>query len=125
MAEKIKLVQGDTRPQLVLSLTDPTTGEPINITGATVRMRFRQIGSASVKEVLVGATLPGLVMPDGSVSLDAPYDQFGAGGRAAIDWTPTALDTAGEFEGEIEVTFADGTAQTVFDTLRFKVREEF
>jgi hypothetical protein len=40
-------------------------------------------------------------------------------------WPAGALDTAGSFEGEIEITFADGTVQTVYDRLRFKVREEF
>jgi hypothetical protein len=31
----------------------------------------------------------------------------------------------GDYEGEIEMTFSDGQIQTVYDTLRFKVREDF
>jgi hypothetical protein len=40
MTEKIKLVQGDTRPVLVCTIKDDTTGLPINISGATVRLSF-------------------------------------------------------------------------------------
>jgi hypothetical protein len=32
---------------------------------------------------------------------------------------------AGEYEGEVEITFADGQIQTVYDVLKFKVREDF
>lgn len=35
MAEKIKLVQGDTGPQVRLTLTDDITGKAIDLTGAT------------------------------------------------------------------------------------------
>jgi hypothetical protein len=31
----------------------------------------------------------------------------------------------GDYEGEIEITFSDSQIQTVYDTLRFKVREDF
>lgn len=41
MAEKIKLVQGDTRPALVISLTDENSGAPQGIDGSTCRMYFR------------------------------------------------------------------------------------
>jgi hypothetical protein len=32
---------------------------------------------------------------------------------------------AGDYEGEIEITFADDQVQTVYDLLKFKVREDF
>jgi hypothetical protein len=32
---------------------------------------------------------------------------------------------AGDYEGEIEITFADGQVQTVYDLLKFKIREDF
>jgi hypothetical protein len=32
---------------------------------------------------------------------------------------------AGDYEGEIEITFADNQVQTVYDLLKFKVREDF
>lgn len=125
MTEKIKLVQGDTRPQLVFSLTDEKTGEPVDLTGATLAMKFREFGATTIKETLPAFPIAGIVLDDGTVSYAAPYNVFGAGGRAALDWTATALDAAGEFEGEIEVTFPDGDVQTAFATLRFKVREQF
>jgi hypothetical protein len=32
---------------------------------------------------------------------------------------------AGDYEGEIQITFVDGTIQTVYDLLKFKLREDF
>jgi len=32
---------------------------------------------------------------------------------------------AGDYEGEIQITFADTTVQTVYDLLKFKLREDF
>jgi hypothetical protein len=48
MAEKIKLVQGDTGPQLRLTLTDEDTGTATDLTGATVTLHFRAAGSTTV-----------------------------------------------------------------------------
>lgn len=111
MAEKIKLVQGDTKPQVRVTLTDESSGSPIDITGATPRMRFRAVGSTTVLDTLTGSVLDG------------------ANGVAVFLWNPTTLDVpAGEYEGEIEVTFAAGQGggvQTVYDLLKFKVREDF
>lgn len=125
MTEKIKLVQGDTRPQLLFSLTDETTGDPIDLTGATLLLKFRVFGADTIKENISASPIAGRVLEDGSITYAAPYNVFGAGGRAALDWTPTALNEAGEFEGELEITFPDGDVQTAFERLRFKVREQF
>jgi hypothetical protein len=32
---------------------------------------------------------------------------------------------AGDYEGEIQITFSDGQIQTVYDLLKFKVRSDF
>jgi hypothetical protein len=126
MAEKIKLVQGDTRPQLVLSLTDETTGNAIDISAATTVMKFRATGSTTLIATMTATALPGIVLPDGSVNTDPPYNVAGKGGRCVINWAPTALDNpAGDYEGEIEILFNDGTIQTVYDVLKFKLREDF
>ena len=125
MADKIKLVQGDTRPTLVVSLTDQNTGLPISISGSTPVLKFRASGSTTVKATLTGILLPGIVLSDGTVNTNAPYNVAGSGGRCAFGWTSTALDTSGSFEGEIQVTFSDSTIQSVFDLLKFTVREEF
>lgn len=108
MADKIKLVQGDTRPALVVTLTDEVTGLPINITGATPRLKFRKAAAATLT-----ATLDGTVTD-------------GANGQVAFFWTQDALaGEAGDYEGEIEITFGDGTVQTVYEILKFKVRQDF
>jgi hypothetical protein len=39
---------------------------------------------------------------------------------------PVMLDqSSGDYEGEIQITFFDGTIQTVYELLKFKVREDF
>lgn len=109
MSEKIKLVQGDTRPQIKVTLTDDTTGLPVDITGATIVMKFRAVGQTVVLDTLHGIILDG---PNGVV---------------VFPWGATSLDVdAGDYEGEVEVTYAAGQGvQTVYDPLKFKVREEF
>lgn len=109
MTEKIKLVQGDSRPQIKVTLSDETTGTAINITGATVLLKFRAVGSTTLIDTMTG------VITNGS------------GGEVVFDWNPTTLNVdAGDYEGEVEVTFPNGTGvQTVYDVLKFKVREDF
>lgn len=126
MAEKIKLVQGDTKPALVVSLTDEATGEPIGLNTATVRLYFRAVGSSTVLATLVGTLLAGRVNTDGTVNSNAPYNTPGAGGRVQFSWGPNDLNQdQGDYEGEIEITFADSTKQTVYDLLKFKLRQDF
>ena len=106
MAEKIKLVQGDTKPQLKLNIS--SDGTPTDITGATVNLHFRAVGSTTnlfSRQALV---------TDGSA------------GIATVVWQSSDLNRdAGDYEGEVEVVFADTTRQTVFDLLKFKIREDF
>mgnify|MGYP001246032566 CR=1 FL=1 len=126
MAEKIKLVQGDSRPAIVCALTDEVTGAVIGLYTTTVRMYFRAAGEATILATLVGTLLPGFVEEDGTINYSAPYTTPGAGGRVQFNWGATDLNQpAGEYEGEIEITFADGTKQTVYDLLKFKLREDF
>ena len=109
MSEKIKLVRGDTRPQLQLTLTDETTGLAINITGATVRLKFRAVGDTALIDTLTGIVTNGTA------------------GQVAFLWNSTTLNVdGGEYEGEVEVTFPSGQGvQTVYEVLKFKVREDF
>jgi hypothetical protein len=110
MTEKIKLVQGDTRPALICTVTDTVTGAAVNLSGCSVVLKFREIGSLELQ-----ATVPGFVIdgPAGSVVF------YPASAPVMLQGQP------GDYEGEIEVTFPDGQIQTVFDSLKFKVREEF
>ena len=130
MAEKIYLVQGDSRPDVICELSDQKTGDPVAIDGATARMKFRKVGVTTTLTTLTGTLLPGVtvVAADGtsSVSVDAPYNVAGAGGRVQFVWGATDLNIdAGDYEGEIEVTFSNNKIQTVYDVLKFKVREDF
>jgi hypothetical protein len=125
MSEKIKLVRNDTRPVIVVAITDKRTGEPMDLSSATVLFKFRAVGSDTLKATISCTLLPGYEDEDGTVVETAPYNALGRGGRLYIPWTPTALDTAGEFEGELEATFGDGGIQTIYDTMQFTVREDF
>jgi hypothetical protein len=110
MAEKIKLVQGDTKPALVCVVTDDTTGEALNITGATVRLKFRAAGATTLTATVTGT------VTDGAAGQVVFYP---ATAPEMLQGEP------GDYEGEIEITFSDSTVQTVFDLLKFKVREDF
>ena len=106
----IKLVQGDTRPALVCEITDENTGLPVALAGATCRLKFRAVGATTIKATLTGTVTNA------------------TGGVVEFYWAsdPAALaDADGQYEGEIEVTFADGQIQTVYDKLQFVVRADF
>jgi len=126
MATKIKLVQGDTKPALIVSLTDENSGAPIGVNGATARMYFRALGDTTILATLTGTLLAGVVQADGTINSLAPYDTPGTGGRVQFNWGSTDLSQpAGDYEGEIEITYSDGSKQTVYDLLKFKLREDF
>lgn len=108
MAEKIKLVQGDTGPQVRLTLTDDITGKAIDLTGATVTLHFRALGGDKAlfsRQIYVNP-------------------QTTTEGKAVITWAEGDLNVeAGEYEGEIEIFWeATGLRQTIYDLLKFKVR---
>lgn len=128
MAGKIKLVRHDSRPFVYLSLTDDVTGLPIDVSdsGTIAVVQFRAVGSTTIKDTLPTQKLPGIVSDDGiTVLYPAQYAVPGSGGRLVMTWHPDTLDTAGEFEGEVVVTFFDATVQTSYGLLKFTVREDF
>lgn len=110
MTEKIKLVQGDTKPALVCTITDEVTGLPITLTGATVRLKFRQVGSTTLTATITGSITDAAAGQVAFLPASAPQMLQGE---------------PGDYEGEIEITFADSTVQTVYDLLKFRVREDF
>lgn len=127
MATKIKLVKDDTGPPLICSLTDEFTGNPIDLSagGTSLVFKLRAVGSTTVKETITMSKLVGLLNSDGSVTTTAPYDVAGAGGRCQVTWNATALDTVGEFEGEIEITFSGPVVQTVYNLIKISIRADF
>jgi len=109
MADKIKLVQGDTLPQIKVTITDQNTGEVVDITGATCLLKMRAAGSATLLDTLTGTVTNG------------------AGGEVVFSLNADTLtDASGAYEGEVEVTFPNnGGTQTVYDLLKFQVRADF
>ena len=123
---KIQLVQGDTGPSLVFSLTDDTTGLPIDVSaaGTTVRFKFRAVGASDLKGTITATKLTGRQLADGTIDTSGAYATAGGGGRVQINWASTSLDTAGDFEGEIEITFASGIIQTAPAKVQMQVRAQ-
>lgn len=110
MAKVIKLVQGDTKPSLVVTLTDQSTNTPLDLTGTSPVMKFRAAGT----NVLLG-TVPGVVIDPNN-------------GVCVFHWTtvPGILDVPeGDYEGEVEVIYGDATNQTVYEQLYFYLREQY
>lgn len=114
----LHLVAGDTLPELKITLKDshsPVEGSvldpdnsatwgAIDISGASVKLRLREIGATEVIGVLACvATEP-------------------QKGKCVTNFPVGTLSKAGTLEGEIEITFANGGVQTVFELIKIKVR---
>lgn len=122
--ETIPLVAGDDLPELNFTLRDantaaegerldpddPTTWLPIDLTSVSaVRVHFRAIGGGEILDTMVCGRV-------------APF----TAGKCFMQWNPTTLDVdAGSYEGEIEIEYSDGRRQTVYDRIKFKVRDGF
>lgn len=109
MADKILLVQGDTLPTPIVTIYDEISGETVDLTGASVRMLFREVGAEIVK-----ASLTGVLIGNPPGSTGQVVFSFGSN-----------LDSPGNYEGEFEVTFPSGGVQTTYAVQKFKVREQF
>ena len=120
--ETINLVQGDTKPELNFTIRDSATAvsgktldeddsstwKIINITGYTIKLKFKALNSATVLFTESLAIISG------------------SGGTCSMIWPADSLDiTAGIYEGELELTDGSSKVQTVYDKLKFKVREQF
>lgn len=120
--DTINLVAGDDKPDINLTLLnsnaarggsnldpdDSTTWAPIDLSSATVSVKFRLLGSTSILDTL-------------SCTVTSATN-----GECFMAWNPTTLDvSAGTYEGEIEITYNDARVMTLYDKLKFKVRSEF
>jgi len=105
------LVQDDIGTQLKAVLTREDDGVAVNLTDATVRLKFRARGSTTVL-----FTLSSITTSDEDKENGIAVFQFGSG-NLAID--------EGKYEGEIEATFDNGSIETVFEKLEFYVRADF
>jgi hypothetical protein len=118
----IDLVQNDQLPELTVTLKDsnqaaagqtldpddPATFAAIDLSGGSVRMRVRAVGSTTLIDTLVGT----IVAP-------------AANGTVTFLFNSDTLDTTGVLEGEIEITDSSSRTQTVVDLIKFKVRSQF
>ena len=120
--ETINLVQGDTKPQLNFSLRDSKTAVAgktldeddsstwaiIDITGYSIELKFRAANSSTV------------------LFTEALGITSASGGTCYMIWPADSLDVAaGIYEGELQLTDGSSKVQTVYDKLKFKVREQF
>ncbi len=88
MATSFNYVQGDTGPQIQVTLVDEETNTATNLTGATVTLHFRAVGETTV---LFSRAL--YINPDTATT-----------GVAIVQWQTSDLDRdAGTYEGEIEM----------------------
>ena len=106
----IRLVSGDERPVVIVTLTDDITGGAIDLSNSTttISIKFRAAGTTTVLSTITCSKLSG-----------------GTTGQVQFDFTGGVLDVdPGPYEGEIQISF-NGQVQTVFDVLRFVVRDNF
>jgi len=121
--ETIKVVAGDTKPDLEFTLRDahkaapgkkldeddPSTWAPLDLSSSTVTVKFRALGSTSVLDTMSCGIL----------------DQTDKPGQCFMQWNAGTLDVeAGTYEAEINVNDTTGT-QTVVDRFKIKVRAAF
>ena len=108
MAERIRLVQGDNRPYIRMTLRQ-ADGTAMDLQNATsVVVHFRRAGDTAVLSTLVCTKLDG-----------------GAGGEVSFNFPGQTLDVEpGAYEGEIEIDWS-GERQTVYEPLKFTVRPQF
>ena len=105
----INLVSGDTRPSIELTLTREDTGNVIDLSSATVQLKFRKQGSTTV------------LLTKSSVANSTEAEA----GKAIFQWASGDLDIAsGSYEGEVSFTIGSNT-ETVIELLDFYLRDDF
>jgi hypothetical protein len=105
-----QLVQGDQAPQVQAKLTRDDTGAAIDFSGGSCALKFRAKGTTAILFTLAAADVGG---------------NF-ADGIAVFSFSGTQLDIdEGYYEGEVEITYAGGEVETVFEVLDFYLRADF
>jgi hypothetical protein len=109
---RTELVQNDTGPQLLLTLVDVNTGLPLDLSkqGTEVQFNF-----AIGHDTATKAVIPMFPGPDA------------LNGEVLLDWaagTSGAMDTIGDYFGEVQITWPNGRIQTTPTKLKFHIRGE-
>ena len=118
----INLVANDTKPEINLTLKDSNTAaagltldpddsdtwSAIDISDPAVTVKFRALGASTVLDTM-------------TCIKTAPTD-----GKCYMPWgADTLAVSAGTYEGEISLTYTAGGVLTLFDRLKFKIRDDF
>ena len=118
----INLVANDTKPEINLTLKDSNTAaagltldpddsdtwSAIDISDPAVTVKFRALGASTVLDTMTCINT-------------VPID-----GKCYIPWgADTLAVSAGTYEGEISLTYTSGGILTLFDRLKFKIRDDF
>jgi hypothetical protein len=85
--------QNDDSPSMLATMLD-ADDEIVPLNGATVRFHMRTLGSRE------------LIVDEAAVVVDAPN------GLVRYNWSLADTATAGSFQAEFEVTYADGGVET-------------
>lgn len=107
----IYLVQGDTGPQIYITVTREDTGVAVDVSSGTARLKVRKKGTDTVLFTLVASDV-GDNLENGNL-----YFSLDGGQLATI--------AAGNYEGELELTLADSTVETVYERVDIVIREDF
>ena len=110
MADVIRLVKGDELPNIIVTLTDDVSNAPFNVsaTSTVVKVKFKSVGGTTTLSTITCNNLTD-----------------GTDGKVQFNFANGVLDVdPGEYEGEIVVD-QNGSLQTVYDVLRFRVRSNF
>jgi hypothetical protein len=107
--DTLYLVQNDSGAQVKVTVTRDDTGAVVNLTGATVLLKFKRRNTSNIL-----STIQAEVLSD--------FEN----GEAIFNFNGTSLDIpSGDYVGEVEVTFSSGAIETVFEELEFMVREDY
>ena len=107
MADVIKLVVGDDRPEVLITFSDDITQQAYDVSSSVVSVNFRMKGTEDLLAVI-------------PCTLGPAYNQ------ARFDFTNGELDgiEPGHYEGEITID-EGGQIQRVYDVINFRVRQNF
>jgi len=117
----IKLVAGDTLPDIRFDLKDANKGAdgatydvndastwaPIDLTDGTARLIVREQGAETTLSSITGIV------------------QDAANGAVIFPLANTPFTSGGLYEGEVEISYLGGGIQTMYDLVKFKVRGDF
>ena len=110
MADPIYLVQGDTGPDIQATISREDTGAVEDLSAATVYLHFRRKNRDTILFTLQGQST----------------EQEAEQGVVIFAFNGEQLDQpVGEYEGEVEVVFASGQRETIYEILEFEIRKDF